>query len=153
MRYFILLAALALLPLTACAQSEAQSEMTQARTAAHDASFAALSADHRKTVQMTVDAFNAGKVDMLAGAQQIDAVLSPDEAQAVLAEQKKMRDAMRAAREQNGGGGGGGGGYQGPRNGQNRTPDAGRFLINVSASPDKLREIREQQQQQQSQGQ
>src|SRR5580693_6957539 len=171
MRYFVLLGALALLPLTACSQSAAQAQMTQARSAAHDASFAALSADHKKTVQMIVDAFDNGKVDILAGAQQIDAVLTPAEAQAVLAEQKKMRDAIRAAREQNGdssggggmnGGGGGGmnGGGGGGMNGGGggygrRAPDAGRFLITVSGSPDKVRDALQQarQQQQDSQGQ
>jgi hypothetical protein len=164
MRYFVLLGALALLPLTACSQSAAQAQMTQARSAAHDASFAALSADHRKTVQMIVDAFDNGKVDILAGAQQIDAVLSPAEAQAVLAEQKKMRDSIRAAREQNGdssgggNGGGGGGGMNGGGGGGGygrRAPDAGRFMITVSGSPDKVREAMQQarQQQQDSQGQ
>src|SRR5580704_6981918 len=159
MRYFVLLSALALLPLTACSQSAAQAQMTQARTAAHDASFAALSADHKKTVQMIVDAFDNGKVDMLAGAQQIDAVLTPAEAQAVLAEQKKMRDAIRAAREQNGdanGGGGGGGGMNGGGGGGGygrRAPDAGRFLITVSASPDKVREAAQQARQQQQDSQ
>ena len=154
MRYFVFLSALALLPLAACSQGAAQAQMTQARTAAHDASFAALSADHKKTVQMIVDAFDNGKVDILAGAQQIDAVLTPAEAQSVLAEQKKMRDAIRAAREQNGDANGGGNGGAGGGYGRH-APDAGRFLITVSGSPDKVREAMQQarRQQQDSQGQ
>jgi hypothetical protein len=150
MRPFLLATALAVLPLAACTQGahaddgngpspEVQAKLTQVRGAARDASFKDLSSDHQAKVHAIVDAFDGGSTELADAAQQIDAVLTPAESQAVLAEQAKMRDAIRQAMTQDGSSGG----FQGHREGQGggrRPPDAGRFLLTVTASADKLRE-------------
>jgi hypothetical protein len=117
--------------------------MQQARDTAKTAAFNDLSADHRTKVQSIVDQFNKGSLSRDDAANQIDAVLSPDETKAVLTENQKFRDSMHQMFANNGGGMGAGGmqGHQ-PMQGQrnDRKPDAGRFLLMVSASPDALRQ-------------
>jgi hypothetical protein len=155
-----------LIPLGACAQSssdgggpspEMKTQMDAARGAAKTASFAALSDDHRTKVQAIVDAFDAtgSTMTIAAAAAQIDAVLGKDESTAVLGQEQKMHDAMRAAFASSGGGPGGGGpggggpggggpGGGGPGGGgpggfgrPRHAPDAGRFLLSVDATPDR----------------
>ena len=168
-----LVLALGIAPLAAGAQGypnggpppEMRAKMEQARGDAKTASYNALSADHRTKVQAVVDKFNGGTIaDPRDAASQIDAILTPDEAKAVLARRQAMRDAMRAAFAQNGGAGGpvgqNGAAGQAPggqgRNGQVSSAqgpngqagsmehhdggqaDAGRFLLGVAADPQKL---------------
>lgn len=156
---------LAAISLTAYGQASAQeygpppqmrTQMEQVRNNAKAAALNALSPDHRNRVQAIVDQVNSGSLDRQAAAQQIDAILTPSESQAVLAQGTKMRDAMRAMFQQqmqNGGqppmqngqppmqngqppqGGGPGGWHRdGSRPGQMRTPDAGRMLIMLDAN-------------------
>jgi hypothetical protein len=121
-------------------------EVQQARDNAKTAAFNDLSADHRAKVQAIVDKFNSGSLSMQDAGTQIDGVLTPDESKSVLGEQEKFRDAMRQAfANGNGGNGGGppgsGGGFHGGgmHGGGDRKPDAGRFLLMMSASQDALR--------------
>ena len=166
------LALVATMPLSACAQSaQAQSQdgpppavraqMQQARDGAKTAAFNDLSADHRARVQSIVDAIGNGtQTDLRAAATQIDGILSPGEQKAVLAERDKMMQTMRAGMPQGGPNGGGAGPNGGPGrgpdgqgnpNGMRRANDAGRFLLQLSVSRDKMRELRQKQMQQQSQ--
>ncbi len=155
------LALAATMPLSACAQSaqaqsqdgpppEVRAQMQQARDSAKTAAFNDLSADHRAKVQSVVDAVNNGtQTDLRAAATQIDGILSAGESKAVLGERDKMMQTMRANMP-NGGPGRGPDG-QGNPNGMHRANDAGRFLLQLSVSREKMRELREKQQQQQSQ--
>jgi hypothetical protein len=97
----------------------------QARDQAKTAAFNDLSADHRAKVQAIVAQYNNGSIQRDDAVKQIDAVLTPDETKAVLGEEQKMHDAMRQAFAGN------------PRSngGHRRAPDAGRFLLMLSASP------------------
>lgn len=117
-----------------------RAQMQQARDNAKAASFKALSSDHQAKVQAIVDGFNAGTLDMATAASQIDAVLTTDEATAVLAQDQAMRDAMRKAFS--GAGGSMGGAMRGHRNGQERKPDAGQFLLGVAGDPQKVRDAK-----------
>jgi hypothetical protein len=141
--------AASILPLSACAQSSAQdagpsgdvrAKMDAVRSDAKASALAAVSDAHRTKVQSIVDAFDAdGSTLTVADASaQIDAVLTPEESSAVLAEQQKMRDAMRAALAGAPDGAGHHGGFGG--GGGRRAPDAGRFLLQVDASPERFRE-------------
>lgn len=114
--------------------------MQQARTDAKTASWSALSADHQAKVQAAVDGFNNGTLDIPTASQQIDAILTPAESAAVLAQSQKLRDAMKAAFAANGGGQGGPGQGGSGRGGMGaRTQDAGRFLLSLAADRDKWR--------------
>jgi hypothetical protein len=115
-----------------------QAKMQSVRADAKTSAFAALSDDHRAKVQAIVDAFDADNSTLaIADAtKQIDAILTPSEAAAVLAAQQKMRDEMRAAMSANGAPGGGE--HRG-FGGAHRAPDAGRFLLQVDATPDRYR--------------
>ncbi len=167
----LVLALAAAMPLSACAQTAqaqsqdgpppaARAQMQQARDSAKTAALNDLSADHRARVQSIVDGINNGtQTDMRAAATQIDAVLNPAEQKAVLAERDKMMTAMRANMPQggpNGGPNGAGGPGRGPGgpdgqgnpNGMRRANDAGRFLLQLSVSREKMRELRQKQQQQ-----
>ncbi len=165
----LVLALAAAMPLSACAQTAqaqsqdgpppaARAQMQQARDSAKTAALNDLSADHRARVQSIVDGINNGtQTDLRAAATQIDAVLSPDEQKAVLAERDKMMTAIRANMPQGGPNGAGPGGPgrgpdgQGNPNGTRRANDAGRFLLQLSVSREKMRELRQKQQPQQSQ--
>jgi hypothetical protein len=75
-------------------EMRAQSE--RARTEARTAAFADLSADHRAQVQAIVDKLNAGTLtNPIDAAKQIDAILTPEETKAVLAERAKLGVPMR----------------------------------------------------------
>jgi len=137
-----------LLPLCAGAQpapqdagpsGDVRAKMDAVRADAKVSALGALSDAHRAKVQAVVDAFDAdgSALSVTDASAQIDAVLTPDESSAVLAEQQKMRDAMRAAMAgapqgfgHRGGPGGGGGRH---------APDAGRFLLQVNATPERFR--------------
>jgi hypothetical protein len=144
-----------LLPLGAFAQSndagggpppDVAAKLDAARTDAKTASLAALGDDHRAKAQAIVDAFDAtgSTLTIAAASSQIDAVLDKDESQAVLEQEQKMRDAMRAAFADSGGppggGNGGRGGGRGGFGGRRHAPDAGRFLLSVDATQDRYRE-------------
>jgi hypothetical protein len=118
--------------------SDVRAKIDAVRNDAKTAALADLSDAHRAQVQAIVDKFDAdGSTLTLAdAASQIDGVLTPQESAAMLADNQKMRDAMRAAFTSGGAGGPGG---HGGRGGARGTPDAGRFLLQVDALPDKYR--------------
>jgi|SRR5581483_9707499 len=156
-----LLAALTLalfaLPVAASAQGfpgnftpEQMAQVQKLRDTAKDTSFKALSADHLTKVQAIITNFNNGSVSIPDAITQIDAVLTSDEAKAVLAAGQTMRDGMRAMYQADNNGasppprpaGPPGGGP--PGGGQRRAPDAGRILLQLAASPDALRAAMQQ---------
>jgi type II secretory pathway pseudopilin PulG len=144
MNRIFLAAMLAVVTATGCASAQqqdgARAQMQQARDDAKTASLAALSADHRAKVQTVVDGFNAGTLDIPTASGKIDAILTPAESTAVLAQSQKLRDAMRAAFAAGGGppgGGQGGGRHSGPGGANQQT--AGHFLLSVGADHDKWR--------------
>jgi hypothetical protein len=125
-------------PLSAAAQmypggGSMPPEVQQARDNAKTAAFNDLSPDHRSKVQAIIAQFNNGSIQRDDAVKQIDAVLTPDETKAVLGEQQKLRDAMRQAFAN---ANGGNGGFGGRRRGGNQQPDAGSFLLRLSASPE-----------------
>ena len=158
------------MPLAACAQqsnaaengpsSDVRAQMQQMRDQTKTAAFNDLSAADRAKVQAIIDQVNNGQLtDLRAAAQQIDAAITPAEAKAVLGERDKMMQAIHAAlpsRDGNGPGPNGGPGANGP--GPNGAPpnadhprgpwggaganDAGRFLLQLSISREKMRELR-----------
>jgi hypothetical protein len=69
----------------------------QARADARAAALAALTPAHAASVQAILAQATSGTLDRRTAAQQIDAVLSPDERTAVLAAAEKARRGMRAA--------------------------------------------------------
>lgn len=118
-------------PLAASAQMYEGSippEILQARDQAKTAAFNDLSPDHRAKVQAIVAQYDSGSIQRDDAVKQIDAVLTPDETKAVLGEQQKMRDAMRQRMANNGEHH-----FPGSNGGQRRAPDAGRFLLMLSA--------------------
>jgi hypothetical protein len=164
------------LPLSACAQQsnaaengpppEVRAQMQQARDAAKTAAFNDLGAANRAKVQAIIDDVNNGKqTDLRAAAQQIDAFLTPDETKAVLAERTKMMQSMRANMPPrpdgangpgpNGPGPNGAGPNGGPPHGPGgaRGNDAGRFLLSLGVSREKMRELHQKQMQSQPPGQ
>jgi hypothetical protein len=108
----ILLAACSHPDQTSGPSADARAKFTQVRADAKTNTLQAISADHQSKVNAIVATFNAGSVSPRDAAKQIDAVLSPGETSAVLAQQQKMRDAMRAARPD---GGNGSSGFSGRR--------------------------------------
>lgn len=117
-------------------------EMQQARDNAKTAAMNDLTPDHRTAVQGIVQKFDAGSVTMSDAATQIDSLLTPNESQAVLSEAQKYREARQQAFAQGGGPPQGMGGQPGLGPGSHHgghKPDAARFLLMVSASPDALR--------------
>jgi len=146
--FLVLLFAACALPIAAPAQfmpnltPDQQAKALQARTDAKTASFNALSADHQTKVQAVITQFNNGSVTLADATTQIDAILTPDESKAVIAQGQIMRDAMRKIFESANTGSPPPGGMQGRPGGgqgQRRAPDAGRILLQLGASPDALR--------------
>ena len=153
------------LPLAACAQQgnaadngpspEVRAQMQQARDNAKTAALADLSAANRAKVQSIIDQINNGQqTDLKAAAQQIDSALTPAETKAVLAERDKMMQTMRANMppRPDGAGPAGGPGMNGPGPngaGPNHAGrggnDAGRFLLSLGVSREKMRELRKAQ--------
>ena len=109
--------------------------MQQAREDARTASMQALSSADKTKVDTIIAAFNGGSLTMDQAATQIDGILTPAESQAVLAEQKKMRENIRQAAQANGMGSFG----RRPNGATRRPPDAGRFLVMVAGAPDRVR--------------
>jgi hypothetical protein len=151
------------LPLAACAQqsnasdngpsAEVRAQMQQARDNAKTAALNDLSAANRAKVQSIIDQINNGQqTDLKAAVQQIDAALTPAESKAVLAERDKMTQTMRANMppRPDGAGPAGGPGMNGPGangagpNGAHgaRGNDAGRFLLSLGVSREKMRALR-----------
>jgi hypothetical protein len=137
------------------ANSPMRAAMEKARDDAKTSAMGDLSADHRAQVQKIVDAVNAGTDTDLSGAvQQVDAILSPDEAKAVSGERDKMMATVKAAVQANGGGttgGQAGGGATGARRGGGgmmRSKDPGRFLLMVNLSRERMQALRAARQQQ-----
>jgi hypothetical protein len=97
---------------------------TQAeRESGKTAVLSALSADHRAKILAIVGRVNGGQLTDFRGAeQQIDAILSPEEVKALLA----IRDSMRHAQKPN----------------SDPIADAGRFLLRLLITPEKLQELR-----------
>ena len=118
--------------------------MEKARADAKTAALNDLSADHRKRVQAVVDQVNNGTTtDLAAAAGQIDAILSSAESKAVLGERDKMIQTFRAnAPDGSQGGPRPGGPPSGGPQGGLRNQSAGRFLLRVSISPERMRELR-----------
>jgi len=95
-------------------------------------------------VQAIVIQFNSGSVSIADAVTQSDAVLTAAESAAVIAAGQTMRDGMRKMYEDANGGSpppGRQGTPPGPGvgQGQRRSPDAGRILLQLAASPDALR--------------
>ena len=155
------------LPLSVLAQAggppngpppEIRAQMQGARDAAKTAAFNDLSAANRAKVQSVIDQINAGQLtDLRAAAQQIDAALTPAEAKAVLAERDKMMQSIRANMppRPDGPGPNGPGPMAGPNGASADGPhrgganDAGKFLISLGVSREKMRELHKAQMQQQ----
>jgi len=159
------------LPLAACAQQSNAAEngpspairaqMQQARDNAKTAAFNDLTPADRAKVQAIINQVNNGQLtDLRAAAKQIDAALTPAESQAVLGERDKMMAAMRAnmpARTDNNMGPGPNGAPpngaapngERPRGawGGHGAKTAGRFLLQLGVTPEKMRELRHAQMQ------
>ena len=158
------------LPLSVLAQAggpqngpppEIRAQMQAAHDAAKTAAFNDLSPATRAKVQSLIDQINGGQLTDLRGtAQQIDAALTPAETKAVLGERDKMMASMHAnmpPRPDNAGPNGpapmagpNGAAPKGPHDGMGRGGnDAGRFLLSLGVSREKMRELRQAQMQQQ----
>ena len=149
------------LPLAACAQQSGNAEengpppaLLQARAAAKTASFNDLRPADRAKVQAIIDQVNNGQLtDLRGAASQIDAILSPAETTAVLAERTKMMETLRANMTPGPDGAGtrGPGANGGPpdgargNGGQRGGNHVGRFLLQLGVSPEKMRELRQAQ--------
>ncbi len=146
------------LSLVACAQSsnaqatgggpnglspEVRAKMQQLRDTTKTAAYNDLSAADRAKVQGIIDQVTSGQQsDLKAAAQQIDASLTPDEAKAVMGERDKFVAQIRTMmplRPDAGASPGPGrrGGMMG------RLKDPGAFLLTLSVTPQKLRELRQ----------
>ncbi len=156
------------LPLSVLAQAggppngpppEVRAQMQAAHDAAKTAAFNDLSPATRAKVQTIVDQINGGQLtDLRSAAQQVDAALTPAESKAVLGERDKMMATMRANMPPRPDGAPGGPGAMagGPNADHPRGPgaggnDAGRFLLQVSVSREKMRELHKAQMQQKPQ--
>ena len=133
------------LPLAACAQQSGAAEngpppeVLQARAAAKTAAFNDLTASDRAKVQAIIDQVNNGQLtDLRGAASQIDAILSPAETTAVLAERTKLQQTIRANMPARADGTPGAGSHRGGTH-------AGRFLLQLGVSPEKMRELRQAQ--------
>jgi hypothetical protein len=134
------------LPLAACAQQSGNAAesgpppaVLQARAAAKTAAFNDLNGTDRARVQAIIDQVNNGQLtDLRGAASQIDAILSPAETTAVLAERTKLQQTIRANMPARADGTPGTGSHRGGTH-------AGRFLLQLGVSPEKMRELRQAQ--------
>jgi hypothetical protein len=149
MRYtlFALALGLALAPVMTSAQPgpgpggpspELQAKFDQLRADAKTNSLKALSANHQTRIQAIVDGFNAGSVTPTDAIAQIDAILTPDESKVILDQNQKMRDARKALRSANAGPPPERANADKPK--VEAAPDAGRIMLVLLASPEKLHE-------------
>ncbi len=123
---------------------EMRAQMQQARDNAKTAALNDLSPADRAKVQSIIDQVNNGQqTDIRAAVAQIDAVLSPDESKSVLGERDKMIAAIHASMPAGQTGPGPNGGQHGAmgRGGN----DAGRFLLQLGVSREKMRQLRQAQ--------
>src|ERR1700736_5328232 len=148
------------LPLAACAQQsnaaengpspEIRAQIQAARDSAKTAAFNDLSPASRAKVQAIVDQVNNGQLtDLRAAAQQIDAALTPAETKAVLGERDKMIQTIRAnmpPRPDGAGPNGAPANADHPRGGFGGRGgnDAGRFLLSLGVSREKMHALRQQ---------
>ena len=140
------------------ARSAMREQFEAIRQRAHTTAYNALTPAHRTQVQTIVTQVTAGSLAPRDAVQQINALLGPNEQQAVLAAAQQQRDDMRAAFAQSGmtppagrggpsaGAGAGPGGPPPPgANGAHaRQPNAGAFLLRVSLTPEQMRALRRQ---------
>jgi hypothetical protein len=118
-----------------------RAQMQQARDNAKTAALNDLSPADRAKVQSIIDQVNNGQqTDVRAAVQQIDAALTPDESKAVLGERDKMIAAIKANMPAGQTGPGANGGQHGA---MGRGNDAGRFLLQVGVSREKMRQLRQ----------
>jgi hypothetical protein len=133
---------------------EMRAQFERVRTETRTAVFAGLSADHRAQVQAIVDKVNAGTLtDPLDAAKQIDAVLTPDETKAVLAERAKLVGSMHGGAPGGAAPAPGGAAPGGPPPGGQppgapppavagaQPVSAGRFILRVSIAPERLHDM------------
>jgi hypothetical protein len=152
MRYVLLAFALAtaLVPAAAAAQTPPpgggpppnRGQLEEFRAAAKGNALKALSADHQAKIQAIVNSVAGGTLPMKDGAKEIDAILTPDESKAILAQAQKIRDMMLAMRGSNPN-------PNPPPPGQGQPANAGRFLLRLLLSPEQMRALRGQQTKQQ----
>ncbi len=128
-------------PAPAGPPTDVRAKMEAARADAKAVLIKALSPDHLTKVQASIDQFNAGTLPALDTIKTIDAVLSPSETKSVLDIQARLNETRRgllpptepsAAPDAMRSPGPGGGGQL----------DAGRTVLQLLASPDKLRAMR-----------
>jgi len=128
---------------------EMRGQFERARSETRAVVLADLSADHRAQVQEIVDKVNAGTLpNPLDAVKQIDAILTPDETKAVLAERAKLGVAMhRGAPDGAGpppaGPPPGGPPPGGPPPGAASAPPVspGQFILRLSIAPEKMHEM------------
>jgi hypothetical protein len=136
-----------------------RAQFERVRSETRTAVFADLSTDHQAQVQAIVDKVNAGTLaDPLDAAKQIDAMLTPDETKAVLAEHAKLAASMHHGApdgagsppggQQPGGPPPGGSPPGGPRPGGPppgaagaRPVSPGVFILLVAIAPEKLHDM------------
>lgn len=144
--------------LAACAQSsnaqesgggangfspELRAKMQQLRDTTKTAAYNDLSAADRAKVQGVIDLVSNGRqTDLKAAVKQIDASLTPDEAKAVMGERDKFVAQVRTMMppRPDAAASPGAGRRSG---GMNRIKDPGAFLLTLSVTPQKLRELRQ----------
>lgn len=156
MRYVLLAFALAaaLVPAAAAAQATPppsggpppdRAKLEEFRAVARTNALKNLSVDHLAKIQAIVSAVGAGTLPLRDGAQQIDAILTPDESKAILAQEQKIRETMTAMRGGSNPNPPPPGAPPGQGPGQGAQPNAGRFLLRLLLSPEQMRALRGQQ--------
>jgi hypothetical protein len=114
---------------------EVRAKLEQIRADAKANALKAISADHQTKIQAIITSFEAGSVTPKDAVQQIDGVLSPDETKALLDQEGKMREAQLAARPPSDSA------SPAPQSPERpRQASAGRFLLTLLASREKLRD-------------
>jgi hypothetical protein len=117
---------------------EQRAQMEKARADAKAAVYNALTPAHAASVTAIVAKVTAGTLDRRAASSQIDALLSPDEAKAVLAAGARARSAMRPGGPPPGGPPPPGAGPP-PGGGRFGPPTPGRLVLMLSMSPRQMR--------------
>ena len=122
---------------------EVRAKMQQLRDTTKAAAYNDLSAADRAKVQGNIDQVSNGQqTDLKAAVKQIDASLTPDEAKAIMVERDKWVAQVRTMMPPRPDAGASpGAGRRG--GGMNRLKDPGAFLLTLSVTPQKLRELRQ----------
>ena len=119
--------------------SPRRAAFAHARDGAKQQALASLSSDHRAKVDAIVQGTQNGKFsDVKSAAQAIDATLSPQEAQSVLAARDDMMQKIRAARQASGDQNGA---PRPRRNGGTQMNDPGYFLLSLELNRAQLRSL------------